>query len=100
MPEAVNALREIRKQAKMDDLIAISAADQLNLTGLITPGQRLPSQPGQCILYRDGIPIANSVQGNINFLVPVELQDEWQIRNALLRKSMLTEYRHTPRLLV
>jgi len=58
----------------------------------------VPSQPGQRILYRDGIPIANSAQGKISFLVSVEPQDEWQIRNALLRKSKLTEYQHMPRL--
>ncbi len=70
----------------------------MNLTGLVTPGQRVPSQPGQRILYRDGIPIANSAQGKISFLEHVELQDEWQIRNALLRKSTLTAYQHTSRL--
>ena len=63
-----------------------------------TPGQRVPSQPGQRILYRGGIPIANSAQGKISFLVGVEPEDEWQIRNALLRKSKLTEYQHMPRL--
>ncbi len=94
LPEAVNALREIRKQSKKGDLVAISAADPLNLTGVITPGQRVPSQPGQRILYRDGIPIANSAQGKISFLESVEPQDEWQIRNALLRKSTLTAYQH------
>ena len=98
LPEAVNALREIRKQSKKGDLVAISAADPLNLTGVVTPGQRVPSQPGQRILYRDGIPIANSAQGKISFLVNVEPQDEWQIRNALLRKSRLTEYQHVARL--
>jgi len=98
LPEAVNALREIRKQSRQGDLVAISAADPLNLTGVVTPGQRVPSQPGQRILYRDGIPIANSAQDKISFLVPVEPQDEWQIRNALLRKPTLTAYRHTPRL--
>jgi ATP-dependent Lhr-like helicase len=98
LPEAVNALREIRKQSGQGDLVAISAADPLNLTGLVTPGQRVPSQPSQRILYRDGIPIANSAQGKISFLVHVEPQDEWQIRNVLLRKSRLTEYQHTPRL--
>ena len=94
LPEAVNALREIRKQSKPGDLVAISAADPLNLTGVITPGSRVPSQPGQRILYRDGIPIANSAQGKISFLERVEPQDEWQIRNALLRKSTLTAYQH------
>ena len=70
----------------------------LNLTGVVTPGQRVPSQPGQHILYRDGIPIANSAQGKISFLVDVKPEDEWQIRNALLRISRLTEYQHMPRL--
>ena len=100
LPEAVNALREIRKQSRQGDLIAISAADPLNLTGLVTPGQRVPSLAGQRILYRDGIPIANSSQGKISFLVDVdaEPQNEWQIRNALLRKSTLTNYRHMTRL--
>jgi ATP-dependent Lhr-like helicase len=94
LPEAVNALREIRKQAKPGDLVAISAVDPLNLTGVITPGSRVPSQPGQRILYRDGIPIANSAQGKISLLERVEPQDEWQIRNMLLRKSTLTAYQH------
>jgi ATP-dependent Lhr-like helicase len=57
----------------------------------------VPSQPGQRILYRDGIPIANSAQGKVSFIVSVEPQDEWQIRNTLLRKSRLTEYQHTHR---
>jgi len=98
LPEAVNALREIRKQSKKGDLVAISAADPLNLTGLVTPGQRVPSQAGQRLLYCDGIPIANNAQGKISFLVNIEPEDEWQIRNALLRKSRLTEYQHVPRL--
>ncbi|MFA5923912.1 MAG: DEAD/DEAH box helicase [Methylococcaceae bacterium] len=98
LPEAVNVLREIRKQSRQGDLVAISAADPLNLTGVVTPGQRIPSQPGQRILYRDGIPIANSAQGKISFLVSVEPEDEWQITNALLRKSTLTIYQHSPRL--
>ncbi len=98
LPEAVNALREIRRQSRQGYLVAISAADPLNLTGVITSGQRMPSQPGQRILYRDGIPIANSAQDKVSFLVDVEPQDEWQIRNALLRKSRLTEYQHVPRL--
>ena len=32
--------------------------------------------------------------------VDVKPEDEWQIRNALLRISRLTEYQHMPRLLV
>jgi ATP-dependent Lhr-like helicase len=86
LPEAVSALREIRKQTKRGDLIAISAADPLNLTGIITPGVRLPAQAGRRILYRDGIPMAIGAQGKISFLADIEPQDEWQLKNALLRR--------------
>ena len=86
LPEAVNALREMRKQSKQGNLVAISTADPLNLTGLMTPGQRVPSQPGRHILYRDGVPIAHGAQGKVSFLVPVAPEDEWHYKNALLRK--------------
>lgn len=86
LPEAVNSLREIRKKPKQAQLIAISAADPLNLTGIITPGTRIPTQASQHIVFRDGIPIAVSVQGKANFLEPIEQQEEWAVKNALLRK--------------
>jgi ATP-dependent Lhr-like helicase len=86
LPEAVSILREIRKQAKRGDLIAISAADPLNLTGIITPGVRIPTQASRRILYRDGIPMAIGAQGKIDFLEDIEPQDEWSLRNALLRR--------------
>ncbi len=87
LPEAVNRLRELRKQVKAGELIAISAVDPLNLTGLITPGQRIASLTSQRILYRDGIPIAQSLQNKTEFLVNIAQEEQWQITNALLRKS-------------
>lgn len=93
LPDAVNALRDVRKQPKRGDLLAISAADPLNLTGVVTPGQRIASQQGQRVLYRDGIPVAYSGQGEINFIESVDQQDEWQFRYALLRNPKLTAHR-------
>lgn len=90
LPEAINSLRDIRKKPKSGDLMAISAADPLNLTGVITPGQRIPTQAGHRLLYRDGIPIAISVQDKVSFLVSIEAREEWQIKNALLRKPKFT----------
>jgi len=86
LPEAVSVLRELRKQAKRGDLIAISAADPLNLTGIITPGLRVPTQASRRILYRDGVPMAIGAQGKINFLEDIEPQDQWQLKTALLRR--------------
>jgi len=55
-----NALREIRKQSRSGDLVAISAADPLNLTGVVTPDNACRASPVRRILYRDGIPIATA----------------------------------------
>src|SRR5690606_4257332 len=43
LPEAVPGLRETRRRAKPGMLVSISAADPLNLTGIITPGKRVSS---------------------------------------------------------
>jgi ATP-dependent Lhr-like helicase len=86
LPEAVSALREFRNRARPGDLIALSAADPLNLTGVVTPGRRVGPQPGHRLLYRDGVPIAVSAQREITLLETVDPREEWHIRNALLRK--------------
>ncbi len=90
LADALNTLRDVRKQAKSGHLLAISAADPLNLTGLVTPGQRIPTQASQRILYRDGIPVAVSVQGKVSFIERVEAQEESAFKNALLRTRKLT----------
>ena len=38
LPDAVSAMRAVRKQEARGDLISLSAADPLNLTGIVTPG--------------------------------------------------------------
>ena len=92
LPEAVNALRNIRKQDKSSDLITISAVDPLNLTGIVTPGQRVPATINNRILYKDGKPVAVSIGGEIKFLEKTDNQTEWEIRNRLIRKHSPTRY--------
>ncbi len=58
LPDAVERLREIRRSATDNRLITISAADPLNLTGIITPGDRIRVTTGNRIVYRNGIPVA------------------------------------------
>lgn len=57
LPEAVGLLRKMRKEPKSGDLITLSAADPLNLTGIITPGNRIPAITSNRVGYRDGIPV-------------------------------------------
>jgi ATP-dependent Lhr-like helicase len=57
LPEAVEALRATRRQASRGEVVLISAADPLNLVGIVLPGARLSPYSGQTIAYRDGMPV-------------------------------------------
>ncbi|MCY4112770.1 MAG: DEAD/DEAH box helicase [Chloroflexi bacterium] len=56
LPEAVTALRRHRSEAANGRRVRISAVDPLNLTGIVTPGERLPAYPGRSIELIDGLP--------------------------------------------
>jgi ATP-dependent Lhr-like helicase len=58
LPDAVERLREVRRSAHDDRLIVISAADPLNLTGIITSGDRIRTAASNRIVYRNGVPLA------------------------------------------
>jgi ATP-dependent Lhr-like helicase len=57
LPDAVDRLREVRRSEPSDRLITISAADPLNLTGIITPGDRVRTAAGSRVVYRNGVPL-------------------------------------------
>ena len=85
-PDAVNLMRNVRKQENSGQLIAISSADPLNLTGIITPGKRIASQASHRILYRDGKPVATSQNGEVQIDDDIPVMDHAMIRNLLIRK--------------
>ena len=58
LPEAVDRLREVRRTARDGRLVAISAADPLNLAGVLDSGDRVRTITGHKLVYRDGIPLA------------------------------------------
>jgi ATP-dependent Lhr-like helicase len=58
LPDAVDRLRELRRSGPDGVLTTISAADPLNLTGIITGAERLRTAAGNRIVYRDGVPVA------------------------------------------
>jgi ATP-dependent Lhr-like helicase len=60
LPEAVESLRAMKRDGNghlSDQEIKLSAADPLNLAGVILPGARVPSSPSNYILFRNGVPI-------------------------------------------
>ena len=59
LPEAVDALRAIRKQPVRGDHVRLAASDPLNLTGALSPG-RVAATLGATVVYRDGVPVDDS----------------------------------------
>jgi ATP-dependent helicase Lhr and Lhr-like helicase len=56
VPDAVEALRAVRKQERLGEKVTISAADPLNLVGIVLPGHRVPALGASSITYVDGVP--------------------------------------------
>jgi ATP-dependent Lhr-like helicase len=88
-PDAVGLLREVRRKPPAKVYVSVSAADPLNLIGIITPGARLASLAGNRVLYRDGLPIATYAADEVRFLEDLPQKELWEAQTALLR-------RHTP----
>ncbi|HEX6044463.1 MAG TPA: DEAD/DEAH box helicase [Pyrinomonadaceae bacterium] len=93
LPEAVGMLRSIRREGAQESMISVSAADPLNLAGIITPGNRITAHTGNRILYHDGAPIAALESGETHFLVELSRAIEWQAKSALVRKATRPELR-------
>ena len=83
LPEAVAALRQVRKQAPDGELLVLSASDPLNLAGTVLPGSKVPRLPGARVLYRDGIALAALVAGEIELFETLGADDERAVREAL-----------------
>jgi len=60
LPLAVESLRAMLKIEPSGDSATLSAADPLNLIGIIIPGQRVPAISGKSVSIRDGVAIADA----------------------------------------
>jgi ATP-dependent helicase Lhr and Lhr-like helicase len=52
---AVESVRAMRNMPLSGETITVSAADPLNLVGILVPGERVPAISGRSVSYRDGI---------------------------------------------
>ena len=89
LPEAVETLRRVRRASPDGTVLAVSAADPLNVTGIITLGDRIPANASTRVAFRDGVPVAiQSGNRKVEFLESLSPNQEWAVRNALLRKRI------------
>ena len=85
LPEAVESLRQVRKLSVDPTLISLSAADPLSLSGIVTPGARVPALTGNRILYSGGVPVAVLAGKQVSYLSEPG-ENAWDYRNRLLRR--------------
>ena len=89
LPGAVETLRRVRRAPADGALVTVSAADPLNLTGIVCLGERIPANAATRIAFRDGVPVATQTgTRKIDLLEPLAPEQEWAARHALLRKRM------------
>jgi ATP-dependent Lhr-like helicase len=92
-PEAIGALRRGQGEGLW---IAISAADPLNLVGVVSPGARVPALAANRILYRDGAPVAARLAGQLSLFTTLDRDTQWQVHELLLRRPPAAGLRRSP----
>ena len=89
LPEAVETLRRVRRAPADGAIVTLSAADPLNLTGVVCLGERVSASASTRIAFRDGVPIATLTGSRkIDWIEPQSPEQEWEGRNALLRRRI------------
>ena len=59
LPVAIESLRATRKMSPTGQTITLSAADPLNLVGILVPGERVPAISGRVVAFRDGVAVSD-----------------------------------------
>ncbi len=93
LPEAVERLRAIRRTGPTEKVVTISAADPLNLVGIVTAGERIRAASRTRIAYRDGVPLAVREGDAIRELTPLDsdvVQDVHVVLGRLRRPSLIS----------
>jgi ATP-dependent Lhr-like helicase len=65
LPVAVESVRGMRGLPLGGEAMTLSAADPLNLVGILVPGERVPAISGRTVSYRDGIAVVAAELGAV-----------------------------------
>lgn len=94
LPETIERLRKVRAAAKNGKLISISAADPLNLAGILLPGKRVAKLASNRILFQDGTAVAVLEGKETKFLKKFAEAEEWEAKKTLLRGKFPPKLRY------
>jgi ATP-dependent Lhr-like helicase len=97
--DTVRLLRQLRDEGPRQELVVISAADPLNLVGILTSHERVTSNASNRIAFLDGIPVAALVAREVGYLVePTDhLRNLLQDGRILVRHGSIAPDDESPR---
>jgi ATP-dependent Lhr-like helicase len=87
LAEAVPLLRKYKDGKQELPDIVVSATDPLNLVGIILPGERITAVHTNRILFRNGLPAAKQLNGEIHYFGTMSPHAQWEINHLLTRKK-------------
>lgn len=84
LPEALDALRKMRKAEPSADVLVVNATDPLNLVGILSPGLRIPASSSNRIAFIGGEAVGVRLGEEIRLLQSCSSDVECRIRTALI----------------
>ncbi|HMH19611.1 MAG TPA: DEAD/DEAH box helicase [Burkholderiales bacterium] len=91
LSDAVGRLRAVRRLEKNGEFIALSAADPLNLVGIVTPEARVAAIASNRVLFRDGLAIAALEGGTVRRLAASDLDGD-TLKTLFWRRSIAPDF--------
>jgi ATP-dependent Lhr-like helicase len=84
LESVVEQLRSLRDAPRsLHDWILVSAADPLNLSGIVTSGPKIAAMHKNAVVYQQGRCVAAKVSGRMEFFAEVDPAVELAMRRAL-----------------
>ncbi|MBI3837656.1 MAG: DEAD/DEAH box helicase, partial [Planctomycetia bacterium] len=83
LPAAVELLREARHPAAGESWMAMSAADPINVFGIITAEARIPATHRNALVVQAGRLLASRQAGHVEFYQPLDQATQWEMRHAM-----------------
>jgi len=71
LPVAVESLRAQRSAPPSGEMVSLSAADPLNLVGIIVPGERVAANSGKRVSFRDGLAVESEERSSVLMMTAV-----------------------------
>lgn len=94
LTDSVQQLRRLRDEGPKQEVIVVSGADPLNLVGIITRQERIPSTASNRVAYLDGVPVACLQGGDVRWLNELPRETMGLILERLRQKSVQNAIPH------